>query len=88
MERDIEKVIKEYEQYAHVHGFKLNSDKGAVEKIVRGLLENEQKYGKKYCPCRRVVGNEEEDRSKVCPCLWHKEELDKRGRCFCGLFEK
>ncbi|MDD5144980.1 MAG: thioredoxin [Candidatus Pacebacteria bacterium] len=85
---EADNLIKEYEEYARKNGFKLNPDKEALKRLIGGLLSNEKKYGKKYCPCRRVSGNEEEDRSKICPCRWHLEELDKEGRCACGLFLK
>ncbi len=84
----VEKLIGEYEDYAKKNGFKLNPDREIVRKLVTGILENEKKYGQKYCPCRRIVGKSEEDRSKICPCQWHKEEIEKDGHCLCGLFQK
>jgi len=81
-------LIKKYEEYVETNGFKLNPNREVVERIIRGLLENEKKYGQKYCPCRRVSGNLEEDKSKICPCSWHREEIEKNGRCLCGLFVK
>ena len=81
-------LIKKYEEYAETNGFKLNPNREVVERIIRGLLENEKKYGQKYCPCRRVSENSEEDKPKICPCSWHREEIEKNGRCLCGLFVK
>lgn len=85
---NIEETIKSYQEYAEKNGFKLNPDREAVEKVVKGLLTNERKHGAKYCPCRRVSGNPEEDKPKICPCQWHKEEIERDGHCFCGLFYK
>lgn len=79
---------KEYNEYAKKSGFNLNPDKKAVERVINGLLENEKKHGKMYCPCRRVTGNKEEDEKKICPCFWHKEEIEKDGHCFCNLYVK
>ena len=67
---------------------KLNPDKKIVERVMAGLAENEKKYGAKYCPCRRVSGNKEEDAKKICPCIWHKDEIEKDGHCFCNLYVK
>ena len=87
-DKQIEELIKEYEDYAKENGLVLNPNKEVVKRLVRGLLENEKKYGARYCPCRRVSGNKEEDESKICPCQWHKEEIEKQGHCLCGLFIK
>lgn len=87
-DKDIEETLKFYQEYADKNGFKLNPDRGVVERIIKGLLANEKKFGARYCPCRRITGNLEEDRPKICPCSWHKEEIEKQGHCFCGLFTK
>ena len=34
------------------------------------------------------TGNPEDDKPKICPCQWHREEVEKDGHCFCGLFYK
>jgi ferredoxin-thioredoxin reductase catalytic subunit len=85
---DVSAIIDRYDNYAKSNGFRLNPDKKTVERVINGLLLNEKKYGKRYCPCRRVSGNEEEDSKKICPCAFHKEELEKDGHCFCNLFFK
>mgnify|MGYP001606919627 CR=1 FL=1 len=88
VQEKIEKLVKEIAGYAEQKGFKLSPNKEVVEKIVKGLLENEKKYGKRYCPCRRITGNPEEDSKNICPCIYHLEELAKNGHCLCGLFVK
>ncbi|OGZ65271.1 MAG: thioredoxin [Candidatus Staskawiczbacteria bacterium RIFCSPLOWO2_01_FULL_37_25b] len=87
-EQDIASVIERYDNYAKSNGFRLNPDKKTVERVVKGLFENQKKYGKKYCPCRRVSGDQAEDAKKICPCAFHKDEIEKDGHCFCNLFVK
>ena len=87
-QKNIEELSKEYAEYAKNNGFQLNPDKKTVERVINGLLGNEKKYGKKYCPCRRVSGDETEDSKKICPCFWHKDEIKKDGHCFCQLYTK
>jgi len=87
-QEEIEELIKKYAEYAEQNGFKLNLDKKTVERVIKGLLENEKKYGEKYCPCRRVTGEKAEDSKKICPCFWHKDEINKDGHCFCRLYTK
>jgi len=87
-EEEIRELEKELSEYAQKNGFVLNPDKQAREMIIKGLLVNQKRYGKRYCPCRRVSGNLEEDKKKICPCWWHKEEIEKEGHCHCRLFWK
>ena len=87
-EPNINDMIERYDNYAKSNGFRLNPDKKTIERVINGLLANEKKYGKRYCPCRRISGNEEEDAKKICPCAFHKEEIEKDGHCFCNLFVK
>lgn len=82
------KIIKEYEAYAEGKGFKLNPEKKTVEAVIKGLLEREKKFGFRYCPCRRVTGEAEEDKKIICPCVFHREEIEKDGHCLCRLFIK
>jgi len=83
-----EEFVEQSKKHAAENGFRLNPDEKVVGRIVNGLFMNEEKYGDKYCPCRRVTGNKEEDAKKICPCIWHKDEVIKDGKCFCGLFVK
>lgn len=83
---EIRETIGRYEEYAKKNGFKLNSDEKVVEGIVKALLEREKRFGARYCPCRRITGNKEEDKKIICPCVYHREEIDKDGHCLCRLF--
>lgn len=82
----IKEIIKECEDYAKENKFKLNPNKEVIERIIKGLLENEKKYGKRYCVCRRITGNPEADEKIVCPCIYAPKEIEEQGHCFCGLF--
>jgi len=78
----------EYTKYAEEKGFSLNPNSKFVDAIITGLLKNEEEKGSKYCPCRRVTGNEEEDKKIICPCEYHEEEIKNDGHCHCRLFMK
>ena len=88
MNEKIKKLIKEYERYAKEKGFRLNPNKKILEVTIKGLLANEKKYGKRYCPCRKVKEIPEEDKKIICPCIYHKKEIKKQGHCHCMLFVK
>jgi len=83
---EIKEIIQEYREYAKKQGFLLNPEQNVVENIAKGLLEREQKFGKRFCPCRRITGNKEEDEKIICPCFWHLQEIKEKGKCLCGLF--
>lgn len=84
----ITRLMKEYSNYAKSNGFQLNPDKKTVERVISGLLTNESKKGAKYCPCRIITGNKEDDSKKICPCVWRKDEIKKDGHCLCWLYVK
>ncbi|MFN4133554.1 MAG: ferredoxin-thioredoxin reductase catalytic domain-containing protein [Candidatus Hadarchaeales archaeon] len=83
---EIEKLREMMEKYAKSQGYRLNPDETVTATILKGLLENEKKYGYRYCPCRVVEGDRTKDAPKICPCKWHKEEIEQMGHCHCGLF--
>lgn len=87
-EEQIKEISERYYNYAIAQGFSLNPDKKTTDRVINGLLENEKKHGKKYCPCRRVTGNAEQDAKIICPCVYHKDEIAKDGHCLCNLFVK
>jgi ferredoxin-thioredoxin reductase catalytic chain len=88
MEDEIKKIKEGCRKYAESQGFRLNPDDKVVEAIIKGLLRNEEKHGARYCPCRLVSGNKEEDKKNICPCVYHKDEIARDGHCHCNLFVK
>lgn len=81
-------LLEQKKKYAAISGFKLNPNEAELDIVIDGLLKNKEKYEFFYCPCRKVTGNQEEDRKKICPCIWHKDEIEKNGFCHCRLFFK
>lgn len=84
----IEELIKEYEEYAQKNNFKLNPNREVVERLIKGMLENEKKFGQRYCVCRRISGDPEKDKKIICPCVYAPREIEEQGHCFCNLFLK
>jgi len=83
--KELKKICQDY---AKKQGFLLQPDPVLLDRILEGLLNREKIYGLRYCPCRRVTGDIEEDRKIVCPCIYHKEEIKDEGHCKCMLFLK
>ena len=80
-------LLKTWSEFAKGKDFKLNSDKWHVNLIVKGVLENEKRFGLKLCPCRLRDGTVQRDLELICPCNFKAQEnWRKRGMCWCGLF--
>jgi len=86
--KEFKQLLKQYKNYAKDNGFRLNPDQKVVNHLIEALLEREKKYGKRYCPCRRIKKNQKENDKIVCPCVYHKEEIERYGHCHCFLFVK
>jgi len=74
------------DKYAERRGYKLNPDEDRVAEVIHGLAVREEKFGKRYCPCRIITGNDVEDRKIICPCIYHTDEIENEGACHCRLF--
>ncbi len=85
---NIEKILRDSEDYAKENNFRLNPNQDILNGIINGLARNQQKHGEKYCPCRRITGEKEQDAKNICPCVFCKKEIEDNGICSCGLFLK
>ncbi len=83
-----EQLIEIFRKYAEKQGFRLQPDEGHLNELINGLLENERKFGYRYCPCRAITGDRAQDARIICPCAYHRDEIRAMGHCFCGLFVK
>lgn len=88
LEQAEDRLLRGSEKYADRAGYKLNPDAEVVRTIMTGLAKNKVKYGRAYCPCMFVSGDPDEDRKIICPCRIHREDIEKHGKCHCGLFVK
>ncbi len=87
MENNEEGVIKEsLDNFVKDRPFRLNPNEKTVAKVIKGLVARNKKYGKLYCPCRIVSGDNEKDDKIICPCFYHEEEVNRDGKCHCDLF--
>lgn len=76
------------EWYAENKGLTLNPDLEARKRVLKGLANNQKKYGIAYCPCRVITGDQNLDCKNICPCDHYPDEIDDIGRCHCSLFFK
>jgi ferredoxin-thioredoxin reductase catalytic subunit len=81
-----EKVKMRAELDAKARGYFLTPDKNLLQDLLRGLMENEERYGYPVCPCRIGTGNFESDRDIICPCDYRDLDVLDFGMCYCSLF--
>ncbi len=77
------------EEFARNNEFQINPNSEKVNMLIDGVFSCEENHGMKYCPCRLIAKDFEEDLKLVCPCnfLIHETYKDKKdGECWCGLF--
>jgi ferredoxin-thioredoxin reductase catalytic subunit len=83
--------LKAIQIFAQGNEFVVNPDRAKVDLLLDGIFTNERNHGLKYCPCRLMSKEFDEDLKIVCPCNFLIHETYKgvdKGECWCGLFIK
>jgi ferredoxin-thioredoxin reductase catalytic subunit len=83
---EVERLYTRLTKEAEAGGYHLNPDVVYAKSLLRGLLENEQRYGYQSCPCRLASGRRQEDVDIVCPCDYRDPDLSEHGQCYCALY--
>lgn len=79
---EIDKAYNQLKKEAEAYGYHLNPDVEFSKDLVRGLLENQERYGYWNCPCRLASENRQEDLDIICPCDYRDADLTEYGACF------
>lgn len=82
----LEKVRQRAEIDAKTHGYHLTPDPELLNDLLKGLKENEERYGYPSCPCRMATGDFEIDRDIICPCDYRDPDVMEYGACYCCLY--
>jgi len=80
-----DELRKRLQAFADAHGLALSQVSDAV---IKGLIKQRERWGEYYCPCRVVTGDPNADAWKICPCDAVFVDIERMGRCHCGLFTK
>lgn len=86
---DKDKFLEVIQEFTKKNEFQVNPDQERVRTLLKGITNNEKNHSMKYCPCRLITKNFEEDCKLVCPCnfIIHETYRGKEdGECWCGLF--
>ena len=82
----IDKTLKRAERDANRNRMHLCPVPDLLNDLLKGLVENEKRYGYPSCPCRIASGDIELDRDIICPCDYRDPDLDDYGQCYCALY--
>lgn len=86
---DKEVFLEAIENFTEKNEFQVNPDKEKVNMLLEGIFNNEKNHDLKYCPCRLITKDFEEDLKLVCPCNFPIHDTYKeKGECWCGLFSR
>lgn len=83
---EVHKACERLRRFAEKKGYFLNPRESFTRKLVRSLLDNQERYGYWACPCRLASGNRDEDRDIVCPCVYMQPDVEAFGACYCALY--
>jgi ferredoxin-thioredoxin reductase catalytic subunit len=84
-----EDFVRAIEKFTEGNEFQVCPDQEKMDMLLEGIFDNEHNHGLKYCPCRLMAKDFEQDSKIVCPCnfLIHETYKGKeKGECWCGLF--
>jgi len=82
----LEKVRQRAEIDAKTHNYHLTPNPELLNDLLKGLKENEERYGYPSCPCRMATGDFEIDRDIICPCDYRDPDVMEHGACYCCLY--
>jgi len=85
-EEAVESAYQRLTVEAESGGYHLNPDVAFTKELIRGLLENEARYGYGACPCRLASGIKDDDLDIICPCDYRDPDLAEHGSCYCALY--
>jgi len=81
-----EQLYQSLRQLQEPKGYFFNRDRTHVDRLLKSLLINKERYGYMACPCRLAANNREGDRDIICPCSYREADVREFGRCYCGLY--
>lgn len=82
----VQELYRKLEKGNRERGYHFNPDRAFVEELLDGLLQNEDRYGYLFCPCRLASGDRTQDMDLICPCDYRDDDVSEHGACYCALY--
>lgn len=73
-------------KFAKKNGYSVNPHFMFFMNLRQWLIESEQSFGKRYCPCFEPSSDENLNRAMICPCEYIDADIEQKGTCHCTLF--
>ncbi len=86
--REIKKHSRWIKNFASQKGYRVNPNWMMNANLRLWLVESENVFGKRYCPCFEPSDDPELNNDIVCPCTFIDQDIAEKGTCHCGLFGK
>ncbi len=80
------KLLKTAERNAKKNDMHLCPDPTLLDNLIKGLVENRERYGYPSCPCRLSSGELSVDKDIICPCDYRTPDVEEYGMCYCALY--
>ena len=80
------KTLRHLKAVAARRGYAVQDDPRLLDRLLRSLNENRQRFGGYYCPCNKRHYPLEAKTDPICPCPEAGDEIAANGHCDCHLF--
>lgn len=84
--KDIKKQNEWIKKYAERNGYKVNPHWMMNVNLRLWLVESEESFGERYCPCFEPSDDKILNKQIICPCKFIDQDIEEKGTCHCGLF--
>ena len=84
--REIRKHAEWIHRFADRNGYRVNPHWMMNTNLRLWLVESEETFGKRYCPCFEPSDDDALNRTLVCPCRYMDKDIATKGTCHCVLF--
>lgn len=83
---NVEELYEQLKKIQEAKGYFFNKDKDVVFELLKGLIQNKERYGYMVCPCRLSAGERDKDKDIICPCDYREPDVKEYGSCYCNLY--
>lgn len=84
--KEIRQQARWIERFAKQKGYRVNPHWMFYANLRLWLVESEQSFGKRFCPCFEPSDDETLNKKMICPCDFIDQDIEQKGTCHCTLF--